>query len=81
MMPRQVKLQEKPKNKPSNGTRPDEKIVDAVIHDKLLNGTGKKNSKAVRLIQQPVIPGSYGDDTEALTPRKGACRAGWGGSG
>lgn len=72
--PTQVKLQEKPKNRPSRGTR---KQFDAVIHDKLLNGTGGK-SKAVRLIQQPVIPGSYGDDTEALTPRKGARRAGWG---
>lgn len=32
----------------------------------------------MRLIQQPVIPGSYGDNTEALTPRKEARRAGWG---
>lgn len=30
------------KTNPQTGTRPDEKIVDAVIHDKLLNGTGKK---------------------------------------
>lgn len=38
----QVKLQKKAKNKPSNKMRRDEKTVDAVIHDKLLNGTGEK---------------------------------------
>lgn len=40
--PTQVKLLEKPKNKPANESRRDKKTVDAEIHDKFLNGTGKK---------------------------------------
>lgn len=69
---------EKPHNRPSNKTGRDESTYRWCGNSWRVAQWHREKSKAVRLIQQPLIPGSYGDNTEALTPGKRSTSGGVG---